>query len=60
MTKESSRMPIKRSEQLMVLQISEKFLHGHSNEELAVVGISVQKNPPPQSAKAALLMAAED
>ncbi|CAK0785667.1 hypothetical protein CVIRNUC_008878 [Coccomyxa viridis] len=41
-------------------QISEKFLHGHSNGELAVVGVSVQKNPPPQSAKAALLMAAED
>ena len=44
----------------MVLQISEKFLHGHSNEELAVLGVSVQKNPAPQSAKAALLMAAED
>ena len=53
-------MPRNGSEQLMVLQISEKFLHGHSNGELAVVGVSVQKNPPPQSAKAALLMAAED
>ncbi|CAL5228114.1 g11190 [Coccomyxa viridis] len=41
-------------------QVSEKFLNGHSNELLEVVGVSIQKSPAPQLAKAALLMAAED
>lgn len=40
--------------------MSDKFLNGHSNEQLAVIGVSTQKNPAPQTAKAALLMAAED
>ncbi len=42
------------------VQVSEKFLNGHSNELLEVVGVSIQKSPAPQLAKAALLMAAED
>lgn len=42
------------------LQVSEKFLNGHSNDWLEVVGVSTQKSPAPQLAKAALLMAAED
>ena len=42
------------------LQVSDKFLNGHSNDQLAVIGVSIQKNPGPQMAKAALLMAAED
>ena len=45
---------------LCCLQVSEKFLNGHSNALLEVVGVSIQKSPAPQLAKAALLMAAED
>ena len=41
-------------------QVSDKFLNGHSNEMLEVAGVSIQKSPAPQLAKAALLMAAED
>ena len=40
--------------------MSDKFHNGHSNEQLAVIGVSTQKNPAPQTAKAALLMAAEN
>lgn len=41
-------------------QVSDRFLNGHSNEQLSVIGASIQKNPAPPSGKAALLMAAED